>query len=139
MGEFINRSFLPVEANIKEQATWFKRFDVPWTPTALLVDSEGRERFRIEGYLPRPEFFPQLKLGLGRIAFLGKRFAEAESLYTDIIEQHGGSASAAEAIYWRGVAQYKRTKDHTVLNAVAQQLNQRFPGSIWTEKASIWG
>ena len=124
--------------NIKEHATWFKRFDVPWTPTAMVVDAEGKERYRIEGYLPREEFFAQVKLGLARVAFLAKRFEEAEAIYNDIVLHHPNSASAAEAIYWRGVAQYKRTKDHTVLNAVAKEFTQHFQGSIWAEKASIW-
>jgi len=124
--------------NIKEHATWFKRFDVPWTPTAMVLDAEGKERYRIEGYLPRQEFFAQVKLGLARVAFLAKRFEEAEAIYNDIVLHHPNSASAAEAIYWRGVAQYKRTKDHTVLNAVAKEFTQHFQGSIWAEKASIW-
>jgi hypothetical protein len=129
---------VPLEANIKEHAVWFKRFDVPWTPTAMVLDAEGKERYRIEGYLPREEFFAQVKLGLARVAFLGKRFEEAEAVYNDVIQHHPNSASAAEAIYWRGVAQYKRTKDHTVLNAVAKEFAQHFQGSIWAEKASIW-
>ena len=129
---------MPLEANIKEHGAWFKRFDVPWTPTAMVLDSEGKERYRIEGYLPREEFFAQVKLGLARIAFLGKRFEEAEAIYNDIVQHHPNSAGAAEAIYWRGVARYKRTKDHTALNAVAKEFAQHFQGSIWAEKASIW-
>jgi TolA-binding protein len=103
-----------------------------------VLDAEGKERYRIEGYLPREEFFAQVKLGLARVAFLGKRFEEAEAIYNEIIQHHPNSASAAEAIYWRGVAQYKRTKDHMVLNAVAKEFAQHFQGSIWAEKASIW-
>ena len=104
----------------------------------MLLDADGKERHRIEGYLPRNEFFAQVKLGLARIAFLSKRWGDAEAIYEDIIQHHPVSATAAEAIYWRGVARYKRTQDHTALSAVAKEFTQRFQSSIWAEKASIW-
>jgi hypothetical protein len=48
---------------------------------------------------------------------------------------------AAEAIYWVGVSKYKRASDHTVLGPISKELkelNERFPDSIWTKKASVW-
>src|SRR5689334_6816478 len=57
----INKNFVPVEAHIKEHPAWFKRFDVNWTPTVLILDSQGKERHRIEGYLPKEEFEAQLE------------------------------------------------------------------------------
>jgi hypothetical protein len=41
--EFIGQSFLPVKAPIKEHPAWFHRFDAVWTPTVLLLDSEGKD------------------------------------------------------------------------------------------------
>lgn len=104
----------------------------------MLLDGDGKERYRIEGYLPRNEFFAQVKLGLARIAFLAKRWSDAEAIYEDIIQHHPNSATTAEAIYWRGVARYKRTQDHKALSEVAKEFTQRFQSSIWAEKASIW-
>ncbi len=111
---------------------------MPWTPTAVVLDSEGKERYRIEGYLPRNEFFAQVKLALARVAFMAKRWSDAEAIYDSILQRHPNSATAPEAIYWRGVARYKRTQDHHELGAVAREFQQRFQGSIWAEKASIW-
>jgi hypothetical protein len=102
------------------------------------MDSAGDERFRIEGYLLREEFAAQLELGLGRIAFMHKQWAEAEKWYNDVADRYAGSASAAEAIYWAGVSQYKKSNDHTVLGRVAQRLAEKQPEAIWTEKASVW-
>jgi outer membrane protein assembly factor BamD (BamD/ComL family) len=92
----------------------------------------------MEGYLPRKEFSAQLELALGRIAFVHKQWAEAESRYNEIVSKCADTASAAEAMYWAAVSHYKKTNDHTVLGSMSQQLAQKFPDGIWTEKASVW-
>ncbi len=104
----------------------------------LIMDSDGRERWRIEGYLPKDEFRAQLEMGLARIAFMHKQWADAEQRYTQVVERYPGTAAAPEAVYWRGVSQYKRTNDHTVLGGVAEQLTQKYQDSMWAKKASVW-
>ena len=42
----------------------------------LLLDSDGRERVRLEGYLLNNDFNAALKIGLGRIAFVQKKYAD---------------------------------------------------------------
>ena len=103
-----------------------------------LMDSDGVERDRIEGYLPNKEFRARLEMALARVAFTAKRWDEAEKRYTQAAERYPDSAVTAEAIYWRGVSHYKGTNDHTILGEVAQQLSQKFPNSEWTQKASVW-
>jgi len=127
-----------VEGHIKEHPVYFHRFDAVWTPTVLIMDSDGKERWRIEGYLPKDEFRAQLEMGLARIAFMHKQWADAEQRYAQIIERYPDTAAGPEAVYWRGVGQYKRTNDHTVLGGVAQQLSQKYPDSVWAKKASVW-
>jgi len=102
------------------------------------MDSDGKERWRIEGYLPKDEFRAQLEMGLARIAFMHKQWADAERRYAQVIERYPDTAAAPEAVYWRGVSQYKRTNDHTVLGGVAEQLNQKYQDSVWAKKASVW-
>lgn len=104
----------------------------------LIMDSDGEERWRIEGYLTKTEFLAQLEMGLARMAFMHKQWADAEQRYAHVVERYPDTAAAPEAIYWRGVSQYKRTNDHTVLGAVAEQLNQAYPDSVWAQKASVW-
>ena len=138
MANFINTNFLPVEAHIKEHPAWFHRFDATWTPTVLILDSKGVERHRIEGYLPKDEFQAQLEMGLGRVAFKQKKWADAERIYGEIVEEYGSTSSAAEARYWRAVSHYRGTNDHTALGAVAQELQEKNPESIWAKKALPW-
>ena len=104
----------------------------------LVLDSGGEERWRIEGYLTKTEFRAQLEMGLARTAFMQKRWAEAEQKYAQVLERYPDTDAAPEAVYWRGVSQYKRTNDHTVLGTVAEHLNQAYPDSVWAEKASVW-
>ena len=92
---------------------------------------------RIEGYLPKEEFAAQLQNGLARIAFTQKQWAEAQRRYNEVVERYPNTAAAPEAMYWRGVSKYKATNDHNSLGDVAQQM-QKYPGSIWAEKASVW-
>jgi Tetratricopeptide repeat len=138
VSSFINENFMPVEAHIKERPAYFHRFDALWTPTVLVLDSDGVERLRIEGYLPKEEFRAHLELGLARIAFMHKQWADAERRYAEVVERYPDSKAAPEAIYWRGVSHYKATNDHTVLGEVAEQFKQKYQDSVWALKASVW-
>ena len=129
---------MPLEAHIKEHPAYFHRFGAVWTPTVLVLDSHGMERLRIEGYLPRDEFRAQLEMGLARVAFMRKQWAEAERRYAQVVERYPDSKVAPEAVYWRGVSRYKQTNDHTVLGEVPGQLNEKYPDSVWALKASVW-
>jgi hypothetical protein len=102
------------------------------------MDSEGEERYRIEGYLPKDWFRARLDMGLARVTFMNKKFADAEQAYAAIIEQHAGTGVVSEAIYWRGVCHYKATNDHTVLGEVAKALAEKYRDDEWTLKSLPW-
>ena len=129
---------MPLEAHIKEHPAYFHRFDAVWTPTVLVMDSDGTERLRVEGYLPKEEFRAHLEMGLARIAFMRKKWDEAERRYAQVVDRYPDSKVAPEAVYWIGVIQYKRTNDHTVLGEVPKQINEKYPDSVWALKASVW-
>jgi hypothetical protein len=57
----------------------------------LLLDSEGKERVRLEGYLPNRDFVAALIGGLGRIAFVQKKHADAELWYGDVVARYRDS------------------------------------------------
>lgn len=130
---------MPVEAHIKEHGAWFHRFEVHWTPTVLVFAPEGVEGYRIEGYLPNDEFRAQLELGLARIAFMKKKWADAEEHYKGILQHYSGTVTAAEAQYWAGVCRYQATHDPANLGRTAQEFKNRFQDTIWAKKASVWG
>jgi len=102
------------------------------------MESSGKERWRIEGYLPKNEFRAQLEVGLARISFMNKRWVDAEQRYAQVIERYPETVAAPEAVYWRGVSHYKKTNDHTVLGEVAAELAANHPQSVWAQKSSVW-
>jgi hypothetical protein len=79
-----------------------------------------------------------LESGLGRIAFVHKRHGDAERWYDDVVTRFGETHLAPAAMYWRAVAHYSGTHDHTVLGTVAEELRRRYPASLWTSKAIPW-
>ena len=66
--QFINQNFVPIKIHIKENKEAFGRFGAQWTPTLILLDPEGKERYRFEGFLPPEDFLAQLEMGLARTA-----------------------------------------------------------------------
>jgi TolA-binding protein len=77
-------------------------------------------------------------MGLARVAFKEKKWTDAERFYGEIAEKYGSTSAAPEALYWRAVSHYKGTNDHTVLSAVAQELQEKAPQSVWAKKALPW-
>ena len=104
----------------------------------ILLDNEGKERVRQEGYLPNKDFMAALRNGLGRIAFVQKKYTDAERWYGDVVARLQKTHFAAEAMYWRAVTLYKATNDHTVLGKVAEELRRTYPSSVWASKAIPW-
>ena len=104
----------------------------------LLLDSDGKERVRVEGYLPNGDFVAALRNGLGRLAFVHRKYADAARWYGDVVARLADSHFVPEAMYWRAVTHYKASNDHTVLGKVAEELQRRYPSSVWATKAIPW-
>ena len=123
---------------MKENPQAFERFGAEWTPTVLVLDPEGVERHRIEGFLPSDEFLAQVRLGLAHAARSRGEFAEAERRYRELADDPTAGEVSQEALYWAGVSRYKGTNDPKALEDTARQFRARFPASTWAKKASVW-
>ena len=139
---FVLDHFVPVRVHVREQGDEFKRlgarYGVQWTPTILVLDAEGEERHRIEGFLPADDLIPQLMLGLGLAAFAHGDFADAEQHFRELVSDHPNADAAPEAQYWAGVSRYKATNDPSALRETARQFQQRYRDTPWAKKASVW-
>ena len=138
MERFINENFIPVKIHIKEQRPTFQRFRAEWTPTQIVLDLEGVERHRVEGYLPVEDFLAQLELGLAKVALGLKRYDDAERRFLAVFEKYPRTPAAPEARYWAGVSAYKAKGSGDPLRATAKALQERYPESEWARKASVW-
>jgi TolA-binding protein len=140
--DVVAREFVPVRVHVRDQADEFKRlgarFNAQWTPTILIVDADGTERHRIEGFIPADDFLSQLALGLAKSAFGRGDFPTAQRLFREVRERYPESDAAPEAQYWEGVSRYKETGDATALAETARRFDQRYSTSAWAKKASVW-
>ena len=140
---YITEHLEPVRVHVRDQKDEYKRlserYNAQWTPTILIVDSDGAERHRIEGFLPTDEFLSQVELGLAKVAFQRQNFAEAERLYRELVEKFPSTDAAPEALYWAGVSKYKGTGDGSALGATAKAFRERYQDTTWAKKASVWG
>jgi TolA-binding protein len=123
---------------VKENPQGFERFGAQWTPTVIIADPGPAERYRFEGYLPPDDFLAQLELGLAKAAFAKNDFANAESLFRKIVNDHPNTDVAPEALYWAGVSKYKGTNDASALQQTAAAFATRYSDSSWAKKASVW-
>ena len=142
VARFINQHFVPVRVHVKEQPEDFlrlgDRFNAHWTPTTLMLEPDGTERHRIEGFLPTEDFLAQLMLGVAKTAFARQEWDRAEKLYGEIVEKLPKSTAGPEALYWTGVARYKRTHDPDDLRETGQEFTRRYTDSEWAKRSSIW-
>ena len=104
----------------------------------LVLDANGVERYRNEGYLPKDEFRAQLELSLARVAFMNKDWASAERRYGEVLDRYPNTEAAPEALYWKGVSHYKATNDHVILGELPKLFREKYPDSIWALKTIAW-
>jgi TolA-binding protein len=102
------------------------------------MDPDGKERWRLEGYLSKEEFRANLEMGLARVAFMKKNFGDAESRYKNVVQQYPDSHFAPEATFWEGVSRYSSTHDHNALSDTAKVFTEKYQDSVWALKSLPW-
>ena len=142
VAHLINQQFIPARVHVRDQLEDFKRFGqrygAQWTPTLLVIDPEGNERHRVEGFLPAEDLLAQLTLGLGKSAFARERWDEAERRFREVVDKYPSTEAAPEALYWAGVARYKAKGDAAALADTGREFSRRYQESSWAKKASVW-
>jgi hypothetical protein len=142
VARFVNAHFIAARVHPRDTPDAFKKYgelyNAQWTPIVLLLDPDGVEHSRIEGFLPADDFLAQLMLGWARMAFDAGQWAEAERRYREIVDRFPNTDAAAEALYWAGVAPYKATGDPASLKATGRAFKERYKDTPWAKKASVW-
>ncbi len=113
------------------------RFGIRWTPSVMVLASDGFEVRRTEGFLPTEDFLGQLKLGLGYAAADKKDWAAAERWFTEASGQIDTDAGP-EGLYFVGVARYSASHDAKELAATFRAFQTRYEHTSWAKRASIW-
>jgi tetratricopeptide (TPR) repeat protein len=132
--QFIENTMIPVQVPYDHKPLSID-FAVKWTPTILTLDTDGKEHHRTVGFLGPEELIPSLLLGIGKAHFDRGEFIEAISKFDRVIADYPKSDATSEAIFYRGVALYKNTKDPKPLRAAYDLLAADYPASEWTKRA----
>ena len=104
----------------------------------VVMDADDKERWRLEGYLPKDDFRTFLEMGLARVAFIKKDWADAERRYTAVIDNQPDSYYAPQAVYYRGVSRYSATHDAAELAKTGKVLTEQYPGNEWQLRSIPW-
>lgn len=104
----------------------------------MILDPNGEERWRLEGYLPKNEFRADLEMGLARLAFIRKDWADAAQRFAKIAEEHPDSKFAPQAVYYAGVSRYSGSHDGGELASTAKELGEKYPGTEWQLRSLPW-
>lgn len=110
-------------------------FNVKWTPTLVTLDSDGKEHHRTVGFLHPEDLIASLLLGIGKAHFERGEFTEAIAAFEKLLADYPKTHSAAEAIFFRGVARYKGTHEAKPLREAYDKLTAEYPTSEWAQRA----
>ncbi len=134
VGSFLKDRVIPVRVPYNHKPL-SDDFNVKWTPTIITLNQGGKESHRTVGFLAPEELIASLLLGIGKSHFESGQFEEAISAFDQILSEYPKSDSAPEAIYLRGVALYKNTKDPKPLKGAYEKLAAEYPDAQWTKRA----
>jgi Tetratricopeptide repeat len=108
-----------------------------WTPDVRIVNTDGYELYRWDGFLPPPEFIARLQCAFGMAFLRLKRFDDAERCYTDVLRRFSTTYAAPEALYYLGVTRYRRDPDGDEMLNQWANLRSRYPMSEYRVKQSF--
>lgn len=112
------------------------QFTIKWTPTLIILDTEGKEHFRTLGFLAPEEFVPSLLLGLAKTSFDSADRTKSIKYLDRLISAYPGSFFAPEAVYLRGVSGYIESHDISNLIGICDTLKEKYPDSHWVMRAA---
>jgi tetratricopeptide (TPR) repeat protein len=106
-----------------------------WTPTVAVLSPTGKEVQRSIGYLGPDEFIAWMQLGIAKVRLDNEEYDTAMIPLKSLMETYPESSSIPEAIYFSGVAAYKKSDDPSKLKEAYERLLKEYPDDIWTERA----
>jgi len=137
VAEFIEKHFAPVRIVVRENRELANEHLVSWTPNVVIGDDRGRVHYRIEGYLPPVEFLARLSLGVGKFDLNFAKLVEAAERFEEVAQRHAQTEAGAEALYWLGIARFKKSHNGADLKSAWEQLAREYPNSEWTLRTKI--
>lgn len=129
--------FVPVRLDVKAEPDLARRFHVLWTPTLVVRHPAGVPAREWTGYLPPEEFLAELALAEALVLLRSARPGDALERLRGARQRFAGARVAPEAMFWEGVADYRRSGDKERLWAVWRELVAAHPDSVWAVKTTL--
>lgn len=128
----IHERFIPLSMHMFNDRAVVREWSLFWTPSILFADRSGRVRYESVNYVPAETMLDILDIGEARVAMRWKEMDLAIERLHDVDKRHPEGPMTAEAIYWRGMAEYflEGNKPETAKRVWAE-ITTRFPDSIW--------
>jgi tetratricopeptide (TPR) repeat protein len=131
---FVNNYLIPLRINVQNGSVP-EGYHYFWTPTVAILNPTGKEVQRSIGYLGPDEFIARMQLGIGKVRLDTKEYDTAMIPLKSLMESFPKSNSIPEAIYFSGVAAYKKSNDPNKLKEAYERLLKEYPDDVWTERA----
>ena len=137
--EAIERLTIPyqIDNTVDANQPVLDRYRHVWTPDVRVLDADGTELYRWNGYLPPFEFAPQLIAAVAHARLRLKQFDKAQPLYEEVGRRFPTSLVAPEALYYLGVSRYRQTHNPSDLTHAWHELEKTYPQSEWTVKQNF--
>jgi hypothetical protein len=132
--DFVNTAVVPLRIP-SDSEPLASQFTIKWTPTLIVLDASGKERWRSVGFIPAEEFASTILLGVAKVHFDLDQFEGCLKALDTIIGEFPKNCSAPEAVFWKGVAGYKSTHDPKPLRQAYDRLAADYPASKWAQRA----
>jgi hypothetical protein len=137
--EAIERLTVPIQIDNTVEANQLvlDRYRHVWTPDLRVLDVDGTELYRWNGYLPPFEFAAQLIAAVAHARLRRQEFDKARPLYEEVVRRFPTALVAAEAQYYAGVSAYRATHNASDLLHAWHDLEKGYPESEWTVKQNF--
>lgn len=135
---FLEERFIPVRSECfwENPTPLMEKYAIKWTPTFLVHGPGGKEHHRFVGFVPVDDLFAHLGLGVGKIFYDSDRLEDAIRQFQTVIERHPDAGPTPEAVFLRGVAEYKHTDDAKALRRAYELLKAEYPETEWARRAA---
>lgn len=131
----LNERFIPLSLHLFNDRAITREWGIFWTPTVLFADRSGKVRYTSINYVPAGTMLDILDIGEAMVHMRWKEHGRSIALLRAVERRHPDGPMTAEALYWRGIAEYFRDGNVPAsAKRVWAEITRRFPDSIWAER-----
>lgn len=132
VAEAIASRFIPVTLHLQRDRAIVRDWNLLWTPTVYFADRSGKIRYESMNFVPPDVMLDILDIGEAKVAMRWRELDRAIALLGDVEARHPEGPMTAEAIYWRGMAEYFRDGNNPASSKrVWARIAEKFPNSEW--------